>query len=211
MNLNSGRQAIANLTSSTPSTFLSSMDYRYVFKLNHSNLPIFDLTELSTTMTYIENEITENTGITETLTDYIARAVTSIQSDLELFEVVSLAVSIPAVVLGIYLTMTLYNLALEQRRREFGLMKAHGAKSGDTLKLFLIEGSFIAIVAGTVGSLLGLGISYGLIDLILGNAYSSFLVLEPVSISWVNIVGSIICALALTLIASASPSGNIPK
>ncbi len=116
MNLNSGRQAIANLTSSTPSTFLSSMDYRYVFKLNHSNLPIFDLTELSTTMTYIENEITENTGITETLTDYITNAVTSIQSDLELFEVVSLAVSIPAVVLGIYLTMTLYNLALEQRR-----------------------------------------------------------------------------------------------
>ena len=204
-NLDFGRQIIVNASSSDPTSMLSTLQYRYIFQLNHAALPIFDLSQLSTTMAYIENQLQQATGITETLTDYITTAIASIQSDLTFFEITSLVVSVPAVVLGVYLTMVLYNLALEQRRREFGILKSRGASSKDVAKIYLLEAGFIATVGGLVGSFLGVGISYGLISQILGSAFQAFLAIAPITINWVYVLAAIGFALALTLIASARP------
>ena len=73
------------------------------------------------------------------MTNFISSAITSIQNQLNLFEVVSIIVSVPAVVLGVYLTMTLYNLVLEQRRREFGLMKSKSVTTKNITAVFLLE------------------------------------------------------------------------
>ncbi len=207
-NLDFGRQLLANASSFTPAEFLSTLNYRYLFQLNHAALPIFDVDELSTTMAYIENQLQQETKIMETFTDYITTAITSIQTELTYFELTSLMVSIPAIVLGVYLTMVLYNLALEQRRREFGILKARGASTKDVVKIYLLEAGFIAVVGGLVGSLLGMGISYGIISQILGSSFESFLAITPFSINWVYVLAGIGFAVALTLLASFKPIKN---
>lgn len=61
---------------------------------------------------------------------------------------------------GIGVMNTMYMAVLE-RTREIGVMKAVGARRRDILTLFLLESGFMGLVGGLLGTLLGLGISIG--------------------------------------------------
>jgi putative ABC transport system permease protein len=72
---------------------------------------------------------------------------------------------------GIGIMNTMYTSVLE-RTKEIGTMKAVGAKNSDILWIFLFESGLIGLIGGTIGVLLGYGISKT-VEIIAVNALST--------------------------------------
>ncbi|HAZ30901.1 TPA: hypothetical protein DCY65_04960 [Candidatus Acetothermia bacterium] len=70
---------------------------------------------------------------------------------------------------GVGVMNTMYTSVLE-RTKEIGIMKAVGAKNSHILSIFLIESGMMGLVGGTVGTLLGLAISY-VVSAIIGRMF----------------------------------------
>ena len=212
-NLDYGRNIIANLSSSDPVDFINSIKYRFLIMLAHENLPIYDLEEMYTYFDAIKNRLILEIGTTSgiTIEDNIVGMIEQIENQITLFEAFSLIISIPTLMTGLFLTITLYDLTLELRRREFGILKSRGATSRQTTYLFLTETAFIGVFGGLIGSFTGLGISYGIISQILGDSFPKFLESQPMSLDWSIILGSIIGAFFLIFISIIKPIKKYSK
>jgi putative ABC transport system permease protein len=67
-----------------------------------------------------------------------------------------------AVLVAIFVVASTLALTVEQRRREFALLRAVGATPRQIRKMIGIETLVVGAVAGVLGSLLGIAVSYGL-------------------------------------------------
>ncbi|MFD5829482.1 FtsX-like permease family protein [Lentzea sp. NPDC060358] len=67
-----------------------------------------------------------------------------------------------AVLVAIFVVASTLALAVEQRRREFALLRAVGATPRQVRRLIGVETTVVALVAGVLGSLLGIAVSLGL-------------------------------------------------
>ncbi|MEU7476637.1 ABC transporter permease [Lentzea sp. NPDC042327] len=67
-----------------------------------------------------------------------------------------------AVLVAIFVVASTLALAVEQRRREFALLRAVGATPRQVRKLIGVETLVVAAVAGVLGSVLGIAVSQGL-------------------------------------------------
>jgi putative ABC transport system permease protein len=62
--------------------------------------------------------------------------------------------------------MNIMTVAVMERTREIGILKAIGAKSRTVLGMFLAEAALIGIMGGLIGVFAGYGLSYGLADIL---------------------------------------------
>ncbi len=69
------------------------------------------------------------------------------------------AVTLVVAAFGIANTMT---MAIYERTREIGIMKAIGATNRDVLRIFLFEAGAIGVIGGLLGLLTGVGIGYAI-------------------------------------------------
>lgn len=71
--------------------------------------------------------------------------------------------SFTAIVIGMVLIINVFKMVAEERRREFGILRAIGLSKTDLSKVLKIEGSIYAISAGIIGISLGIGLAYMLV------------------------------------------------
>ncbi len=67
---------------------------------------------------------------------------------------------------GLLLIINIFTMLAEERRSELGMARAVGLRRLDLVRTFLFEGSLYAVAAAFIGSILGLGLAYGLIALL---------------------------------------------
>jgi len=88
---------------------------------------------------------------------------------------------------GIGIMNTMYTSVL-QRTREIGVMKAVGARNRDVMGLFLVESGVIGMIGGTVGVVIGIGLSK-LVEYIAREGL--YLDVLKAYVSWQLIVGAL--------------------
>ncbi len=106
-------------------------------------------------------------------------------------------------------------MAIRERTREIGIMKAIGGSDGEIMRIFFIEASLIGLLGGTLGVIAGWGIDR--IANLLANRYltrqagQSFRIVEFFSIPWYLAGGAILFAVLISLIAAIYPALRAAK
>lgn len=69
-----------------------------------------------------------------------------------------------SIITGLLLILNIFTMLAEERRSELGMARAIGLGRGDLVRMFLFEGSLYAIAAALLGATLGVGLAYGMIE-----------------------------------------------
>lgn len=86
----------------------------------------------------------------------------SINSVLGVLTMVISAIAAISLVVGGIGVMNIMLVSVTERTREIGIRKSLGATRKDILTQFLVEAVFISGIGGIIGTILGIGLSYGL-------------------------------------------------
>ncbi len=199
-------KVVDNLSYFFEDDYVEEMGYLYFIDLKRERLPLFDTERTLSYLETLKNRIIIESGdVNAYIFDDLSSVIYNVQSQLALFELLSFFVSIPTILLGVLLTLIIFRLVLEQRRREFGQLKSHGASSRQVSKIFLMEAIFVGVVGGFIGLVISVGVSYGLIAQIIGEDFGEYLVLNPLHIDPISIITSIIISVVLILLTTYRP------
>jgi putative ABC transport system permease protein len=128
----------------------------YINEVGFNNVLVeTDIDSTSDVEDYIVNELGLSVISTETLTSFISTLTGGLTVALILFG------SISAIVASIGIINTMI-MSIYEQTKEIGIIKAIGASNFQVLIIFLIQSATI----GFIGGLLGLGVTFGLMELI---------------------------------------------
>ncbi|NOT62773.1 MAG: ABC transporter permease, partial [Acidobacteria bacterium] len=106
-------------------------------------------------------------------------------------------------------------MAIRERTREIGIMKAIGGSDGEIMRIFFVEASLIGFLGGALGVIAGWGIDR--IANVLANRWitqqagQNFRIVEFFSIPWYLAGGAILFAVLISLIAAIYPALRAAK
>jgi putative ABC transport system permease protein len=141
------------------------------------------------------------TATLQTLLDQVNRIFSILQIMLSSVGLLALMVAS----IGIVNTMI---MAIYERTREIGILKALGSSNGDILRMFMVEAGLIGLLGGIVGVLLGWGLG-----LILNEVIREYLRQEQVPITdpffvvnWDLVAGSLLFSTLVGILAGLYPA-----
>ena len=102
-------------------------------------------------------------SITVFVPSALMRQVYNILNIVQMFLVAIGSISLLVAGVGI---MNIMTVAVMERTREIGILKAIGAKSRTVLGMFLAEAVLVGIIGGFIGAFTGYGLSYGLAQIL---------------------------------------------
>jgi len=119
-------------------------------------------------------------------------------------------VALIAAAFGIINTMM---TAIYERRREIGIMRAMGSKSGTIFQIFVLESGLYGLLGGLVGVVAGFAVSYIAAPIIAGSAMNAMLkgATIDVSIDTGVIVMSIAFSVVVSIISGLYPAWKASK
>ncbi len=97
-----------------------------------------------------------------TAQDLAAAGAEQAAANLEMLEVVLIAMSVAALIIGAFLIANTFAIVISQRTRELAVIRATGATGKQVLASVLVEALLVGALASTVGVLLGIVSTYGL-------------------------------------------------
>jgi putative ABC transport system permease protein len=104
---------------------------------------------------------------------------------------------VAAVIVGIEALVVFVTMmgSVNARTREIGIFRALGFRRGHVTRLILIEAAVASVIAGVLGYLVGMGLSYALLPLLAG---------DGVSVAWAPSLAAAAVALAVLIGSMAS-------
>jgi putative ABC transport system permease protein len=166
-----------------------------------------DVKTIDNTIENIKKDLRKHRNLKEGKEDFTVQSTKQlIESFLVVLNVVTVLLvglaSISLLVGAVGIANTMYTAVLE-RNREIGVMKAIGARNSQILTIFLIESSFIGLIGGIIGMLLGVGISLIAQQIIGGYLGEGFF---HVFLPWWLLVGAAIFALIIGTLSGILPA-----
>lgn len=125
-------------------------------------------------------------------------------SNLEMLQVVLIAMSVAALIIGSFLIANTFSITISQRTRELAVIRATGATGRQVLIAVLIEALLIGLAASAAGVMLGIVSAYGLRALARSfgvSIPSGDLVVEARTVAVAVVVG-----LLVTLVSAVGPA-----
>jgi putative ABC transport system permease protein len=145
--------------------------------------------------------------------DYIRNALMYFGNVLTLQRVVYLALSVPVILLALYLGAVGVDLGHAERRRELAVLKTRGAGRRQLLGLLLVEAALGGLVAAVFGLVAGVGLSRLLLAFVTpfgGAASPRYDVLVFSASTIVTVVILAVLFMAVTSFRSARRTANLP-
>jgi len=154
------RQGMGGITSSDSVILLNSRDFKTLTgqsNISSAYVRVYDVTEVESIATSIEDAINENHGKKDFATaTSMSSILDTIQTIIGILQLVLVAIaSIALIVASIGIMNTMLTSVME-RTREIGIMKAIGATNRDIMSIFIIEGMLVSSVGGVIGLILGI-------------------------------------------------------
>ncbi|WP_062516956.1 ABC transporter permease [Demequina gelatinilytica] len=122
---------------------------------------------------------------------------------LQYVDIFAIAFALIALFVGSYIIVNTFRIIVTQRTREFGLLRAIGVSGRQLRTMILLEALVIAVVASTVGILLGylgaLGLS-ALVEALSGNIFGT------VTLPWDALLWGYSLGALVTLVAALMPA-----
>lgn len=120
-----------------------------------SDLPVGELQSL------LADELGSDIQVA-TAQDLAAAGAEQAASNLEMLQVILLAMSVAALVIGAFLIANTFSIVISQRTRELAIVRAAGATGKQVLTSVLVEALIVGVVASAAGVAVGIVSTYGL-------------------------------------------------
>ncbi|UUU20473.1 ABC transporter permease [Streptomyces sp. DSM 40750] len=101
----------------------------------------------------------------QTADEQAESAAASLGGFLDVIKYVMLGFAGIATLVGVFLIVNTFSMLIAQRTRELGLLRALGADRRQVRRSVLIEAALLGLVGSTLGLALGIGLAFGLIEL----------------------------------------------
>ena len=203
-------QGMGSFTSADSVILMNSRDFKSLTgqsNISSAYVSVYDVNEVESIATAIENAINENHGKKDFATaTSMSSILDTIQTVIGILQLVLIAIaSIALIVASIGIMNTMLTSVME-RTREIGIMKAIGATNKDIMSIFIIEGMLVSSIGGIIGVILGVIGSQGL-TMILNNfmAMGGSSTLTPV-ITLVSVVLAVSVSLIVGVLSSLYPA-----
>jgi putative ABC transport system permease protein len=120
-----------------------------------------------------------------------------------------LVVGLFSISAGILLILLIFTMLAAERRSEMGMARAVGAQRSSLIQQFMSEGALYALLAGLVGSALGVGVAY-IISQQFASVFGSYAHIET-SISATSVIAGYCLGVVITFLAVVISSWRISR
>ncbi|MGE5497112.1 MAG: FtsX-like permease family protein [Syntrophothermus sp.] len=124
------------------------------------------------------------------------------------FDINLTALSLLALIVGMFLIYNTMTFSIVQRKRYIGLIRLLGAQRNEVLKLFLTEALVQGLIGTVAGILLGVLLGTALVNIVtrtINDLYFAVTVRE-INISWMSLLKGFATGLAATVISALKPA-----
>ena len=154
------------------------------------------------------DEVSSAYGLYTQYNSQISGVIGMLSLYLTIIRMLFIGLSLPVILLGVYLGVLGADLSHSERRREIGILKSRGASSAHVYSLLIGESFVLGLVAGIIGLLLGVLVSQAMLytsGQIFGITMSTP-TLFGFSVSPLTIAISMIFGIVLMVVASYRPA-----
>jgi len=135
----------------------------------------------------------------------------SLQLNLGGQEPLFLALSVPVLALGIYLSVVGVDLGMTERRREAGILKSRGASNKQVFGSLIVEASVLGAISGIAGLLLGALVSRFLLGAVASSGGEAVTEVTDFVTSTTTVILCILFGIALMLSSSYGPFKRVSE
>lgn len=100
-----------------------------------------------------------------TAQDLAAAGAEAAAANLQMLQIVLIAMSVAALLIGSFLIVNTFSIVISQRTRELAILRAAGATGAQVLRSVLVEAGLVGLLASAAGTVAGVGAAFGLREL----------------------------------------------
>ncbi len=185
----------------------------YNLLINHAIVDVYDIDNSKSKLIQISNDIYKKGGLYYKFytSDTLYNRIQSIQAYVGAINGLLILVSVPALLIGIYLSSTLYNQTLERRTAEIGQLKSKGASTRQIALWFLLESGIIGLFGGTIGFIGGFGLSPLFLMTTLQKEYPQFLSMSIIHSDVTSLIFTLVLSVGICLLTVIKPIRRLNK
>jgi putative ABC transport system permease protein len=140
---------------------------------------------------------------------YVSDGLAGLSNDTDAYALMLLVFAGVALVVSVLVVANTFAILFAQRLRDFALLRCVGATRGQVLGSVRREAAVVGVLAALAGTLVGLGLGYGLIPLVDAVAPTSPLGVPALPALW--LVGGFAVGVLVTLVASWLPTRRVVR
>ncbi len=132
----------------------------------------------------------------------------TIQQMTAAFELNLTALSLLALVVGMFLIYNTVSFSVVQRRPLFGILRSLGVTGGQLLRLILMEAAVLSLIGGLLGLVAGVILGRGMVRLVTQTINDLYFALnvQDVTIPWGSLILGLVLGMSAALFASLLPA-----
>lgn len=188
-------------------TYLVWIDRDEFVNTNNIALSIYELDALRTRL--------DRAGRQDSASFYtpLSSVLMSLSDDLAQKKAVFVGLSLPVVVMGLYLSAIGVDMGMTDRRRELGVLKSRGASNRQVFMSLLSESVFLGMLSGALGLVFGLLLSRFLVIAVSGafDASGSEVSISSLSVSVWTVAAAMSSGVLLMFLSSYRPMKRISR